>query len=293
MSFVWGLVTQVFSSGANFGLTVIAARLLGPAGLGVVFIGFAAYQLVLGLQRAIVTQPLVAEASARRAAERRRLAGYGATAVLASGLAASVGFATAGLIVGGDIGRGLLVFAPWIVPALLQEFWKALLFQEGRGRPAAMSDGARVAGDDQATPVAATASTRPGSSLSGVSPPLPDDVVLRSGVETSPRQYGRDHVDESGCVAPWAVAWRSRDCVPACDVHNHSCSRGDHWLAQSWRAAGSGVVVLSVLASSQPPSCCPPCGPSRGLSWNPDKGTSTRRRDSALQRPSLGSLTSL
>jgi O-antigen/teichoic acid export membrane protein len=144
-SFVWGFVAQGFSSAVNFGLSVIAGRLLGPRGLGVVFIGFVAYQLVLGLQRGTITQPLVAQAAPLAARERDRLARSGLTVVLLSGSAASIAFALAGLAVGGDLGRGLLIFAPWIVAGLLQEFWKAVLFQEGKGRAGAFSDGTRLA----------------------------------------------------------------------------------------------------------------------------------------------------
>ena len=72
-----GLVAQVFSSPTNFALTVVAGRLLGPAGLGVVVVGFSVYQLVAGLQRAIVMQPIVADAAPRGATERRWLADSG------------------------------------------------------------------------------------------------------------------------------------------------------------------------------------------------------------------------
>ena len=141
--FLWGFVAQGFSSAVNFGLSVIAGRLLGPTGLGVVFIGFVAYQLILGLQRGGIIQPLVAHAAPLAARERERLARSGLTAVLLSGGVASIAFALAGLAVGGDLGRGLLIFAPWIVAGLLQEFWKAVLFQEGEGRAGAFSDGTR------------------------------------------------------------------------------------------------------------------------------------------------------
>ncbi len=157
--FVWGFVTQVCSSGTNFGLTLLAARLLGPAGLGVVFIGFAAYQLVQGLQRAILTQPLIAHAAARDDLERRRLAGSALTVVVATGVTASGGFAVAGLIAGGDTGRGLVLFAPWLVAALLQEFWKAVLFQEGRARAGAISDATRFLVMVAAVPVVAAMRT--------------------------------------------------------------------------------------------------------------------------------------
>ncbi len=142
--FAWGFVAQGFASATNFGLSVLAGRLLGPGGLGVVFIGFSAYQLVLGLQRATVTQPLVAHAAPLTAPKRLQLIHSGLAIVVSSGLVASVALATAGLIVGGDIGRGFVVFAPWVVPGVLQEFWKAVLFQEGKASAGALSDAIRL-----------------------------------------------------------------------------------------------------------------------------------------------------
>jgi O-antigen/teichoic acid export membrane protein len=129
----------------NFGLAVIAGRLLGPRGLGVVFIGFVAYQLASGLQRGIITQPLIAHAAPLGAAERRRLIQSALTVVVLSAGALSVLLGLAGFLASGDFGRGLLLFAPWLVPALLQEFWKAVLFQEGKERAAAFCDATRLA----------------------------------------------------------------------------------------------------------------------------------------------------
>jgi O-antigen/teichoic acid export membrane protein len=142
--FAWGFVAQTFSSATNFGLVLIAGRLLGPAGLGMVVIGLGAYQLVVGLQRAFIAQPIVAYAARRSAAERRSLVEAGLTIVLATGAVALVALVVTGVAVGGSIGRAMLIVAPWLVIALLQEFWKAVLFQERLGFAAAASDFARL-----------------------------------------------------------------------------------------------------------------------------------------------------
>src|SRR5215207_4328136 len=109
----------------------MAGQLLGPEGLGIVFIGFVAYQLVLGLQRAVVTQPLIAQTAPLAALHRLPPSYSGLTVTLATGLAASLVLVVAGLAVGGDPGRAFLLFAPWVTGALVQEYWKAILFQEG------------------------------------------------------------------------------------------------------------------------------------------------------------------
>src|SRR5205809_309760 len=69
-NFAWAFVGQVFASATNFALTLGAGRLLGPSGLGVVVIGYAAYQLVAGLARAVLTQPVIAHAAPLPAVER-------------------------------------------------------------------------------------------------------------------------------------------------------------------------------------------------------------------------------
>ena len=138
--FAWGFVAQVFSSATNFALSVIAGRLLGPSGLGVVVIGFGAYQLVAGLQRAIVIQPLIADAAPRQETERHRLAESGLTVVAIFTTVATIALLALGLALRGQFGRALLIFAPWLVFAVVQEFWKAILFQENRGAAAALSD---------------------------------------------------------------------------------------------------------------------------------------------------------
>jgi O-antigen/teichoic acid export membrane protein len=150
----WGLVDQGFSSATNFGLTVIAGRLVGPKGLGVVYIGFSLYLFVLSFQRALVTDPLVVS-SAPLDATRREAAGRAAlTLVLTGGLVATALMLLLSLVVPGPVGRGLALFAPWVVLGLAQDFWRALLFRNGRGGAAALNDGIWVAAMVLAVPIA-------------------------------------------------------------------------------------------------------------------------------------------
>jgi O-antigen/teichoic acid export membrane protein len=142
-NFAWAFVGQAFSSATNFALTLGAGRLLGPSGLGVVVIGYAAYQLIAGLARAVLTQPVIAHSAPLPADERHWFARVCMTIVGAVGIVATFVLAGVGLIVGGSVGRGVLIFAPWVLVSLLQEFWKAILFQEGRGGAAAASDAVR------------------------------------------------------------------------------------------------------------------------------------------------------
>jgi hypothetical protein len=65
----WGLFDQGFSSATNLGLAVLAGRLTGPGGLGVVYLGFTAYLAAISLQRALVTDPLVVYSARKPRAE--------------------------------------------------------------------------------------------------------------------------------------------------------------------------------------------------------------------------------
>jgi O-antigen/teichoic acid export membrane protein len=152
--FLWAFLGQAFSSATNFALAVIAGRLIGPQGLGTVVIGFTTYQLIAGLQRAVVTQPLIAQSSALLPGKRAELASSGVGVVAATGLAASAVLVVGGFGVRGRFGTGLLVFAPWLLFALLQEFWKAILFQENRGAVGAVSDMTRFVAMAASLPIA-------------------------------------------------------------------------------------------------------------------------------------------
>jgi hypothetical protein len=55
--FLWGFASQAASSSTSFGVSLVAALALGPSGLGRVFVGFSAYLIALGVQRALILDP--------------------------------------------------------------------------------------------------------------------------------------------------------------------------------------------------------------------------------------------
>jgi O-antigen/teichoic acid export membrane protein len=140
-SFVWGLTDQALSSATTLLFTLIAARSLGPSGLGTVTLGFAAYLSVLGVHRSLVIDPLLTrlESSTRTPREALR----GAISITASGalILALLGVAL-GLTTSGVLALGILAFAPWIAPALIHALIRAWLYREGRGRIATISSAA-------------------------------------------------------------------------------------------------------------------------------------------------------
>jgi O-antigen/teichoic acid export membrane protein len=138
--YIWGFVDQAFSSATNFGLTLLAGRALGPGGLGVVVIGLSGYLLALGLQRALLTTPLVSSSAALSSEDRSLAIRGGLTMELLGALGATLILLLLGLLFPGDAGRGFLIIAPWLLPALVQDFWRTVLFQERRARAAAVND---------------------------------------------------------------------------------------------------------------------------------------------------------
>ena len=138
--FLWGLASQAASSATNFGLSLLAGILLGPRGLGVVFIGFAAYLIAFAFQRALILDPLVSTSSSSMPPRRLQESRSGLSASLFFACGAGLGFVAIGLAIGGDGGHGLLLFAPWVAPALIQDYWRIVLFRDERGRAGAVND---------------------------------------------------------------------------------------------------------------------------------------------------------
>jgi O-antigen/teichoic acid export membrane protein len=99
-----------------------------------------AYWLALGFQRSLLTTPLVSSSAALTAEDRALAIRKGLTVQLFGASSAALTLLLLGLLIGGDAGRGLLIITPWLPFALLQDFWRAILFQEQRGKAAAVND---------------------------------------------------------------------------------------------------------------------------------------------------------
>jgi O-antigen/teichoic acid export membrane protein len=136
---LWGLVDQGCLSATSFGLTLVAARELGPEGVGAVYIGFTIYLVALGLFWALIGDPLVVSSAALAPEERQRATRAATTATLTLAAGSALVTATAGMLLPSGLGQGLMLFAPWIVPALLRDLFRMALFRDLRGAAAACS----------------------------------------------------------------------------------------------------------------------------------------------------------
>ena len=138
---VWGFAGQAFSSATNLALSVLAGRALGPSGLGRVFLGFTAYLVVLGLHRALLVEPLIASTSARDPMDKHVSAMRALTVSASFAIISSAIIGCAGLWLGGATGRGLLLVVPWLLPCLVQDLWRWILFRDDRPAAGALNDG--------------------------------------------------------------------------------------------------------------------------------------------------------
>lgn len=138
----WGFVDQSFSSVTNLGLSLLAGRLLGPAGLGRVFLAFSIYLMAVSVQRRLLTEPLLSVTSALDKERRARSAERGLTMCLGLGaLCTAAVLVMSATFLRGFANRGLLLSVPWLVPALVQDYWRNVLFREKRAAAAAVNDG--------------------------------------------------------------------------------------------------------------------------------------------------------
>ncbi|MDQ1449248.1 MAG: hypothetical protein QOC79_2219 [Actinomycetota bacterium] len=137
----WGIVDQGLSSATNLLMSLLAGRLLGAAGLGVIFLGFSAYLVALSFVRGLITDPFVVATAALDEEERQSATRACMTLVLGAAIVITILMVAIGLVVADPLGRSLVIFAPWVAGTLVQDQWRSVLFRDRRGGAAAFNDG--------------------------------------------------------------------------------------------------------------------------------------------------------
>ena len=136
----WAVTDQALSSLTNFALTFLAARYLDPHSFGGLSVAFVAYLFVLGITRAITSEPLaVRVVGADQIVWRSAVRGAAATA-LCVGILAGIAALGAGAAWGGPGGRSLAVIGVFMPGLLVQDVWRFAFFAAGRGAIAAAND---------------------------------------------------------------------------------------------------------------------------------------------------------
>lgn len=135
----WAGVDQLFSSATNFFLSLATGRFLGASALGSVSVGFSIYLLVLGLARAVVSEPLIARTAQQNDRERGHADARGFAMVVVGAIGVAAILATVAVSMPSGIRTGLMLFMPWLVPSLVSDYTRSLLYRDDRGRRAAFS----------------------------------------------------------------------------------------------------------------------------------------------------------
>ncbi len=131
----WPLADQALVASVNVVTTVLLARGMSPAAFGSYTLVYAVLLCANGLQSALITQPHNVLGIGRLGVDYRRYTATTAVSQLAVSAAAALVVLAAGSIatlVGWQHATLLVVLAPAIVAAQLQEFARRVLYTEGR-----------------------------------------------------------------------------------------------------------------------------------------------------------------
>lgn len=139
---VFTIADQALSSVSNFAVGVAVARLAGAASLGAFALAYTLWLLLAGCHRSLITEPLIVYGdgiSGSSADLREGLAVEIALGAVASLLCAGVG-AVLLLLGQHSFAVALLLLAPWLVPLLVQDFWRWAGFMWGRPGRSLLND---------------------------------------------------------------------------------------------------------------------------------------------------------
>ncbi len=133
------LADQLVSSVSNFALGAMVARIGGVEALGAFGVALLLWLAVVGVNRALVTEPMTVAGGPEITAREHRegvaasvLVGVGAAALLAVGCVAA--------LVGGLDPTGVLALAPWLPSLLAQDYCRSAAFRARRPHIALVSD---------------------------------------------------------------------------------------------------------------------------------------------------------
>jgi O-antigen/teichoic acid export membrane protein len=136
----WAIIDQGLSSSSNFAVGLIAARVASRSEYGAFALWFAAYLVLLGIARAIASDPLTVCWAARSRPEQDVAFSRAAGSAVAFALAIMPLVLCGAWICGGTLSRLLLVLSLSCPALLVQEVSRFAFIMEGRARAAAFND---------------------------------------------------------------------------------------------------------------------------------------------------------
>lgn len=135
------VVDQFLSSLSNLALSVVVARASTTEAYGSFALAYSVYAIVLGVGRALASEPLVIAHSHHESSAAVRRGGGAAGAAVVVGAAAGVAVAAVGALLGGSTGPVLVVMGVALPALLLQDALRYVGFVSRRPQVAAISDG--------------------------------------------------------------------------------------------------------------------------------------------------------
>lgn len=136
----WGLLDQVLASASNFIVTIIAARSLSASAFGAFALAMVVAMMTVFLARGLASDPLATRHAGDTGADIEQPARAGASTALGSALVVAAGSAIVGLVLGGSVGRVLLVMAACLPGITLQDYLRYVLIVRGRARDTFLND---------------------------------------------------------------------------------------------------------------------------------------------------------
>jgi O-antigen/teichoic acid export membrane protein len=136
----WNIVDQALSSLTNAALSILVARSVDAHSFGAFAICFTAYSLVIGTNRAFISDPLTIRFSDASNESFRAARSHAVAAAAAVGTAATVVLLGAALTQSGDVRYALLALALTMPGLTVQDALRLSFITEARPRAAAAND---------------------------------------------------------------------------------------------------------------------------------------------------------
>lgn len=128
----WTLADQMVASSTNALLSIVVARSVDAFEFGTFALAFLVFAFVVGMVRALVTDPLLISHAGDEPVAQRVACARAAGASLVLGGLAGAGCLVGGIVAGGAAGRVLVALAVVLPGLLLQDAWRRSFFAIGR-----------------------------------------------------------------------------------------------------------------------------------------------------------------
>lgn len=136
----WNVIDQVLSALTNSVLHILVARTVGVSGFGAFAVSFLVFSVFIGIERAMVGQPMSIRYSSATGERLRSATSRALGTAFVVGLAGALACVAIGLWLGGEIGPSLISVGAMLPILLLQDAARLIFFARGRARTAAAND---------------------------------------------------------------------------------------------------------------------------------------------------------